>query len=249
MPYKKNLGRVRGKKGGYYKIKRVEPKDENNPANNEYNFVLEYDDNENEVAGNTEDLSFSVPMLYPEVKSENGELLLTFNFKQKLTNEDIAALQEGINIKGEPGEIRLNTYHIPSGYNSIEEAANSIEGFSKNEHTIYIMEGDINKIYIWDLANEEFDSLDGVDLDNYYTKSQTYKKEEIDQIMEAINYYDELALGLLDINYNDSVETEEESVSNITEEEIRNLLTDYARREDLYIEINGRDIIIHLDEE
>lgn len=238
MAYSKNLGRVRGKKGGYYDINIVRDSEGIYKVNYDYQ-----DNNQEQIPGAKNPDTLLMPVYAPiwetnQLGEPTGRLKFVLREADNLPNES-----DYINLmgpQGPAGEVRINIQHTSyPTKEAMETAANDPDsGFIPDPSTLYIIQKSdaLSEIYAYDEDKGHFDSLDGVDLSNYYTKDKVYTKNEIDEFLYDISYYDRLALAMLDVSY----ETAEgsEAVGSMNMEELAEQLSEiFARQRDLFVEI------------
>lgn len=93
---------------------------------------------------------------------------------------------------------------------------NDIPEEERHTSIFYVEETDQTpKVYIYN--GLKFIMLEGLDFSNYYTKSETYSKAELDTIFDEINSQQELAAKLLDIE--ETFLAFDESDENFSEED------------------------------
>lgn len=269
MTFQRNLGRVRGRKGGYYDITLEEVNA------NQWRFKYKWEDNPDEIEPNDfESNLINIPVYVPRWNGTklDFDLITTNELQQTISGNDLQGTQ------GEQGEMVIKVEHIDD-YHTKEEMELALQNgqltFVPNSQTLYILTNsteNIKYIYVYHKENENdighFDSLDGVNLENYCTKQQI--QEYVNSCFCDLAYYDRLALGLLDISYTTTEGIESVHEMNIDPEELAavlesmsawqeifentdnlaDLLSEYAKKVDLYVktpeEEEENDIIINV---
>lgn len=202
MAYHKDLGQVKGDQGNFF-----DP--EVTVERNKIKFTWVEKTADGTITEQTKTMFIDIPIYVPvitEVTDDNSletEQLLSF---VQANAADIVTLPS-VNIKGEkgdPGEMKIRIAYV----NSLEALLDNPSGI--REDTLYVT-NDTNYVYFIDVDNSGDEpvytpiKLEGINLDNYYTKLQTYSREDIDAMFKETAAYMALMYQLLDVSEPDNL--------------------------------------------
>ena len=185
MAYTKDLGNVKGDDGdvylpdisiydGYLRFRWVKT-----PAEEVANRV-------------TEEKNLNIPVYVPGNMDNDGNV--TFSLTQTVRDINGNVLpNKTLHLKGDkgdPGNASFRIQHVTQ--NSI----NDIPVVDRRTDTIYVKD---TKAWVYDANAQNFFMLEGIDLSDYYRKSETYNRTEIDDMFNEITAQAELMHMLLDV--------------------------------------------------
>ena len=210
MAYTKDLGNVKGDTGDYFEPSLTIDND------GKVTFLWT-----KKVYNDTTDPAISkniyLPIYYPESYDERtGNLTLTKRF---VTNNDQSVVVHIKGEKGDPGDVRFQTQPTLSNHEFFDEM--------KNKPVEYLMDSDLynpndddNKVKVKEdvlyITNDNYvyfvtintnvtpttytaTKLEGINLDNFYTKQETYSATEIDEMFTTAAADINLIFQLLDV--------------------------------------------------
>ena len=198
MAYQKDLGRVKGDKGNVYVP--------NLTIENGY-LVLTWTET---IDNNRADEYISrvkLPVYYPTKSGD--QLVFVSNSSDVVVGQDLNLTFDVKGDKGDPGEMKLRTENV----SSLESLLSTPENI--REDTLYITAND-GYVYFINIEGEGANTtytpvkLEGVNLDNYYTKLETYNRTEIDNMFYDTATYMALMFQLLDVQEPEYTEEPEE---------------------------------------
>ena len=192
MAYTKDLGNVKGEDGDVY-LPDISIK------NGKLHFQWVKTPAEEVEHRLTQEKDLNIPVYVPTEMNNNGDL--TFSLTQTVIGTDGNPLpnDKTFHVKGEKGDTGATAFRIES----IDQypTVNDIPIADRREDTIYVKgtKAWVYKPNINDPTAEQFFMLEGIDLSNYYTISQTYSSSEVNQMFADVTSQVELMHMLLDV--------------------------------------------------
>lgn len=185
MAYTKDLGNVKGEDGDIY-LPEIS-------INNGYLYFkwvkTPADEIENVL---TTEKRLNIPVYVPNTMTNDGDL--TFTLTQTVRDINGTPLpNKTFHVKGDKGDTGNTAFRIQ---HVSENNVDQIPVANRRTDTIYVKN---TKAWIYDDIEEAFFMLEGIDLSNYYKKTETYSQTEIDEMFNEITSQTELAYKLLDI--------------------------------------------------
>lgn len=188
MAWAKNLGKIKGEDGDVYlpDISIVDGK---------LHFGWERKTAEEAELILTHGKDLTMPVYVPNIETnENNEPTGWINFSLSQTVRDasntvlpdVRFYAKG--ATGEPGSVAFDIQHF------IENTVYNITNPQPN--TIYVKD---KQAWFYDPSEEDFFMIEGLDLSQYYKKTETYSKNEIDNMFNEVTSQMELAYRLLEI--------------------------------------------------
>lgn len=134
--------------------------------------------------------NINIPVYVPGDMDEDG--YVTFSLSQTVKAIDGSNLPDKtFKLKGETGATGATAFKIrPVTETSVDNIVDP------QSDTIYVKD---KKVWIYDATTEDFIMLEGLDFSDYYRKSETYSKNEIDSMFNEVASQMELAQRLLEI--------------------------------------------------
>jgi hypothetical protein len=267
MSYTKNLGRVKGKQGNYYKPNMYIDR-------NQGKLVFEWEEtnieNEDDPIDETVTKSIDMPIFIPSYNPVTGDLIFAPTVPIKIGNDIYDPDDENFNSatftfhvkgeKGDPGNVSLKIVHTNKTISELntqlsiekEQLENQeIDEISFTSDTIYFAKTsrqNFEQAYIYDDIKEEFFMMEGLDLSEYYTKSQTYNRNEIDDIVDIQNTYLEKIYELLDVPSDTYSIGGQEVTNEMLEGIIEDKMRGYVKVEDIkYVDIEGTIYFVQIE--
>jgi hypothetical protein len=220
MTYQKNLGKVKGDKGNIF-VPNVSV-----TQDNKLNFS--WTEQTNDTIHNVASQEVSLKVFKP-VLNNNGDLTFELINVDSFDASAAESFYDNlpINIKGpdgEAGQMKLRTQTVKNDSAFFEDIKNvtydffpaqedidnsfSIDAnddvwvgdYKIREDTLYITSD--HYIYVINIDQEHYTAtkLEGISLDNYYTKEQTYSKSDVDTMFADATQYMALIYRLLDVD-------------------------------------------------
>lgn len=183
MAWTKNLGRVTGEDGEVY-MPDIGIKD----GYLHFSWVRKTAEEARQELETGKDIN--IPVYMPGEMDENG--YVTFSLSQTVKGIDGSILPDKtFKLKGETGATGTTAFKIrPVTENGIENIDNP------QPDTIYVKD---KQVWIYDPLTQNFITLEGLDFSDYYRKSETYSRNEIDSMFNEVASQMELAYRLLEI--------------------------------------------------
>ena len=152
-----------------------------------------------------------MPVYIPGNPDPQGNVTFAVSDAVKNTYGAETFKSKTMNLRGPAGST-TTIFEIQSFSGDI----NDVPEEERHTSVFYVEETDqIPKVYIYN--GIKFIMIEGLDFSNYYTKSETYSKNELDAIFSEINSQQELTAKLLDIE--ETFLAFEESNENFNDEE------------------------------
>ena len=183
MAYTKDLGKVKGEDGDVY-VPTV--KIQNGYLH--FNWQLTTKENAQSILSGT---NINIPVYVPSSMDQNGNITFTLNETVRGINGEVLQSYT-FHVKGDQGESGYTTFDIQHISGNIEDIPTN----QRKAGTIYVKN---TKAWFYDEQAEDFFMLEGIDLSDYYRKSETYNKTEINAMFNEITSQMTLAYKLLDI--------------------------------------------------
>lgn len=185
MAYTKDLGNVKGDDGDIYLP--------NISINDGYLYFRWVKTPANEIENVlTTEKRLNIPVYVPGTMDEYGDV--TFSLTETVRDINGTPLpNKKFHLKGEKGDTGNTAFRIQ---HVAENSVDQIPVADRRTDTIYVKN---TKAWIYDDIEEAFFMLEGIDLSDYYRKSETYNKSEIDTMFNEVTAQVELAYKLLDI--------------------------------------------------
>lgn len=196
MTWTKNLGRVKGEDGDVY-MPTVAIED------GQFVFKWELKTAEEALDQLQTQKELTIPLYVPEQSSQDlEEGNTTFRLTIPVKDSDGRYLSETKTVhtrglQGEKGDTEFKVYNIAERcqINNETDIPSNIPSADRNIYTIYIYNTDA---WIWTGAS--FFMLEGIKLDDYYTKPFLYTKDDIDSMFTDVANEVEKILLLYDIS-------------------------------------------------
>lgn len=187
MAYQKDLGRVKGDKGNVYVP--------NLTIENGY-LVLTWTETIDNNRADEYVSRVKLPVYYPTKSGD--QLVFVSNSSDVVVGQDLNLRFDIKGDKGDPGDVKLRTEHVSNLETLLSHPANI------REDTLYITE---NNGYVYFISIEGTEAnpiytpikLEGINLDNYYTKLETYSRTQIDDMFNGTSAIVAQIFHLLDI--------------------------------------------------
>ena len=196
MAYQKDLGRVKGDQGNVF-IPNMEI------VNGK--MVFSWTEQSAELHTAPPNKEITLPVYYPTINDQN-QLVFVCNSEDINPPANANLTFNVIGPKGDDGEMKLRTQTVTDLETLLSNPS------SIREDTLYITSDN----YVYFINIEEINGentytpvkLEGISLDNYYTKQEVYNKTEIDDMFYESATYMALMFQLLDVSEPDYVEDE-----------------------------------------
>ena len=195
MAYQKDLGRVKGDQGNVFipSMEIVNGK-----------MVFSWTEQSAELHTAPPNKEITLPVYYPTI--DGNRLKFVCNSNDVVTSDDIRLDFDIVGPKGDDGEMKLRTQTVTDLETLLSNPS------SIREDTLYITSDN----YVYFINIEEINGentytpvkLEGISLDNYYTKQEVYNKTEIDDMFYESATYMALMFQLLDVSEPNYVEDE-----------------------------------------
>lgn len=196
MAYQKDLGRVKGDQGNVF-IPNMEI------VNGK--MVFSWIEQSAELHTAPPNKEITLPVYYPTINDQN-QLVFVCNSEDINPPTNANLTFDVIGPKGDDGEMKLRTQTVTDLETLLSNPS------SIREDTLYITSDN----YVYFINIEEVNGentytpvkLEGISLDNYYTKQEVYNKTEIDDMFYESATYMALMFQLLDVSEPNYVEDE-----------------------------------------
>lgn len=249
MTYTKNLGRVKGEKGDIYYP---------NLSYEGGNFKFTWTKEEDALMPEEGYTNLRIPIFIPNYDSNSGDLkfipnIPVLNENGEIISTDAIESPYQWNIRGPKGDTaRFDIKYTNRTYNellSYLHQGNNSEYF--NSSTFYMVKSsnanDEADIYVYDdeanteAGEPELIKVQGIDLSDFYRKSQTYSRNEIDEMFDVQRRYLEEIFQLLDIEDNQEYELNGVALDDATLNTLLDeKLSGYVKIDDIeYVDVNG----------
>ena len=189
MAWIKDLGNVKGETGEIY-IPKIS-------TTNTGKIRIEWERKANDSTQAPNAVEYPIPVYAPRsYDAETGNA--TFSVSDEVKQQYGNIFQDyNYHIRGQEGK-SIATFNTESFTGSFDEFKIN---HTLNQYTFYINR-DTTEVYIYDGTDGIL--LEGMKLDNYYDKTETYNQNEIDNMFRDISSQVQLIIRLLDIkNYID----------------------------------------------
>ena len=196
MAYQKDLGRVKGDQGNVFipSMEIINGK-----------MVFSWTEQSAELHTAPPNKEITLPVYYPTINDQN-QLVFVCNSEDINPPANANLTFNVIGPKGDDGEMKLRTQTVTDLETLLSNPS------SIREDTLYITSDN----YVYFINIEEVNGentytpvkLEGISLDNYYTKQEIYNKTEIDDMFYESATYMALMFQLLDVSEPNYVEDE-----------------------------------------
>lgn len=185
MAYTKDLGNVKGEDGDIY-LPSISIKD------GYLNFKWIKTPAEQIENRLTEEKNLNIPIYIPSEMDANGNVTFSLSQTVRDINGNILP-NKTFHLKGDKGDTGNTAFHVQ---HVTENSVNDIPVANRQADTIYIKG---TKAWFYDTEAQDFFMLEGIDLSDYYRKSETYNQTEINNMFTEITSQVELIHMLLDV--------------------------------------------------
>lgn len=249
MAYTKNLGRVKGEKGDLY-LPQI-------TYTNDGKINFNWDKIVDEASENSITTTFQAPVFIPEYDSESGICRFVPNMPVQINNEVITEDNVGEryawSIKGDPGQDGKTKLNIEYTGKTYEQLLNELETRKNNgtidqyfeSSTLYMVKSQSNPteeadVYAYDDKEEKLILIEGIDINQFYKKNETYNQSEIDNMFDIQQNYLQEIFNLLDIEDSQYELNDVTLTGTMLDDLLDEKLTAYVKLDDIqYVDVDG----------